>query len=104
MCCRQAIESASTAKVRKILGENGLSQIDIDEQLAAAERTKQKLALALFLDRTKEAAALARLDRELAPWASSVIEECNRGAHGSTRDDLENLINRAERITTWLSN
>ncbi|PPJ31725.1 hypothetical protein C5E45_22970 [Nocardia nova] len=104
LCCRQAIESASTAKVRKILGENGLSQIAIDEQLAAAERTKQKLALALFLDRTKEAAALARLDRELAPWASSVIEACNRGAHGSTRDDLEDLINRAERITAWLSN
>ncbi|WP_063065066.1 ATP-binding protein [Nocardia violaceofusca] len=104
LCCRQAIESASTAKVRKILGENGLSQIAIDEQLAAAERTKQKLALALFLDRSKEAAALARLDRELAPWASSVIEACNRGAHGSTRGDLEDLINRAERITAWLSN
>ncbi|MBO0853144.1 MAG: hypothetical protein J2P18_05180, partial [Nocardia sp.] len=102
LCCRQAIESASTARVHKILGENGLSQTAIAEQLAATERTKQKLALAVVLDRTRESDALAELDRGVAPWASSVVELCNRGAHGITRADLGDLINRTERITTWL--
>ncbi|WP_084525950.1 ATP-binding protein [Nocardia vaccinii] len=102
LCCRQAIESASTARVHKILGEEGFSQIAIAEQLIAAERTKEKLALAVLLDRTRVADALAELDREVGHWASAAVGLCNRGAHGSTRDDLGKLIKHTERIAAWL--
>ncbi|MGW5309844.1 AAA family ATPase [Nocardia thailandica] len=103
LCCRLAIESAATTKVRRVLGEHGFRQADITEQLDKAERTVQKLALAVFYDRTRESDVLAHLDKELAPWASSVIKTCNSGAHGSTRDELGDLVNRAERIATWVN-
>ncbi|WP_280448192.1 hypothetical protein, partial [Nocardia cyriacigeorgica] len=47
-----------------------------------AERTVQKLALAVFYDRTRESDVLTHLDKELAPWASEVVRTCNSGAHG----------------------
>ncbi|MGW5440235.1 AAA family ATPase [Nocardia asteroides] len=103
LCCRLAIESAATTKVRRILGEHGFRQADITEQLEKAERTVQKLALAVFYDRTRESDVLTHLDKELAPWASGVIKTCNSGAHGSTRADLGDLVNRAERIATWVN-
>ncbi|MGW6698241.1 AAA family ATPase [Nocardia sp. NPDC055049] len=103
LCCRLAIESAATTQVRRVLGEHGFRQSDITEQLDKAERTVQKLALAVFYDRTRESDILAHLDRELAPWASTVVRMCNSGAHGSTRDELGDLINRAERIAKWLN-
>ncbi|MFE3545548.1 AAA family ATPase [Nocardia sp. NPDC059177] len=103
LCCRLAIESAATTKVRRVLGEHGFRQSDITEQLDKAERTVQKLALAVFYDRTRESDILAHLDTELAPWASDVVRTCNRGAHGSTRDELGDLVNRAERIAKWLN-
>ncbi|WP_052313743.1 ATP-binding protein [Nocardia thailandica] len=103
LCCRLAIESAATTKVRRVLGEHGFRQADITEQLGKAERTVQKLALALFLDRTREADVAAHLDRELAPWASDVLTTCNRGAHGCSKDELGDLVNRAERIATWVN-
>lgn len=103
LCCRLAIESAATTRVRRVLGEHGFPQSDITEQLDKAERTVQKLALAVFYDRTRESDILAHLDRELAPWASSVVRMCNSGAHGTTRDELGDLVNRAERIAKWLN-
>lgn len=103
LCCRLAIESAATTKVRRVLGEHGFPQSDITEQLDKAERTVQKLALAVFYDRTRESDVLAHLDQELAPWASTVIRMCNSGAHGSTPDELGDLVNRAERIAKWLN-
>lgn len=103
LCCRLAIESAATTKVRRVLGEHGFRQSDITEQLDKAERTVQKLALALFYDRTREADVPAYLDKELAPWASGVVKTCNSGAHGSTRDELGDLVNRAERIAKWVN-
>lgn len=103
LCCRLAIESAATTKVRRVLGEHGFRQSDITEQLDKAERTVQKLALAVFYDRTRESDVLAHLDKELAPWATGVIRTCNSGAHGSTRDELGDLVNRAERIAKWVN-
>lgn len=103
LCCRLAIESAATSRVRRILGEHGFAQSDITEQLDKAERTVQKLALAVFYDRTRASDILTHLDSELAPWASTVVRMCNNGAHGSTRDELGDLVNRAERIAKWLN-
>ncbi|WP_280448064.1 hypothetical protein, partial [Nocardia cyriacigeorgica] len=68
-----------------------------------AERTVQKLALAVFYDRTRESDVLTHLDKELAPWASEVVRTCNSGAHGCTRDELGDLVNRAERIAKWIN-
>ncbi|VFA96618.1 recombination protein F [Nocardia cyriacigeorgica] len=103
LCCRLAIESAATTKVRRVLGEHGFRQSDITEQLERAERTVQKLALAVFYDRTRESDVLTHLDKELAPWASEVVRTCNSGAHGCTRDELGDLVNRAERIAKWIN-
>ncbi|WP_280471937.1 AAA family ATPase [Nocardia cyriacigeorgica] len=103
LCCRLAIESAATTKVRRVLGEHGFRQSDITEQLERAERTVQKLALAVFYDRTRESEVLTYLNKELAPWASEVVRTCNSGAHGSTRDELGDLVNRAERIAKWIN-
>ncbi|MBF6318120.1 AAA family ATPase [Nocardia cyriacigeorgica] len=103
LCCRLAIESAATTKVRRVLGEHGFRQSDITEQLERAERTVQKLALAVFYDRTRESDVLAHLDKELAPWASEVVRTCNSGAHGCTREELGDLVNRAERIAKWIN-
>lgn len=103
LCCRLAIESAATTKVRRVLGEHGFRQSDITEQLDKAERTVQKLALAVFYDRTRESDVFDHLDKELAPWASAVVRRCNSGAHGSTRDELGDLVNRAERIAKWVN-
>ncbi len=103
LCCRLAIESAATTKVRRVLGEHGFRQSDITEQLDRAERTVQKLALAVFYDRTRESEVLTHLDEELAPWASDVVRTCNSGAHGCTRDELGDLVNRAERIAKWIN-
>ncbi|GGK66957.1 ATP-binding protein [Nocardia camponoti] len=103
LCCRLAIESAATSKVRRVLGEHGFAQSDITEQLEKADRTVQKIALAVLYDRDREADALAQLDAGLAPWASDVVRACNRGAHGSSPDDLTDLINRTERIAKWLN-
>ncbi|WP_194981060.1 AAA family ATPase [Nocardia cyriacigeorgica] len=103
LCCRLAIESAATTKVRRVLGEHGFRQSDITEQLEKAERTVQKLALAVFYDRTRESEVLTHLDKELAPWASDVVRTCNSGAHGCTRDELGVLVNRAERIAKWIN-
>ncbi|MFC9475934.1 AAA family ATPase [Nocardia sp. NPDC056952] len=103
MCCRLALESAATSRVRRVLGENGLAQAAIDEQLDATDRTVQKLALALYFDRTRESDVLARMDSELGSWASEVVRACNKGAHGSTPEQLGELVKRTEKITRWLS-
>ncbi|MBB5912983.1 recombinational DNA repair ATPase RecF [Nocardia transvalensis] len=103
LCCRSAIESACTARVRRLFGENGFPQDAIEEQLDATERTVPKLALAMLLDRHRESEVLDMMDREIAPWASQVVKTCNSGAHGCSHDDLGDLINRAERITKWIS-
>ncbi|WP_280383895.1 AAA family ATPase [Nocardia wallacei] len=103
LCCRSAIESACTARVRRLFGENGFPQDAIEEQLDATERTIPKLALAMLLDRHRESEVLSMMDREIAPWASQVVRTCNTGAHGCGHDDLGDLINRTERITKWIN-
>lgn len=100
--CREAIEAACFDLHRaKALGQ-GLPHADVEARLREATTTNERLALALFGDRSRGGDVLPALNR----WASrfaTAFKAVNKGAHEGYDDDLglfiidvQDLVRRIE--------
>lgn len=100
-CCRTALEAASHRKVRAAWLAQGDDHAEVEARLANAQKTHQKVALAVFSEPGRESELLARLNRE-GRWAADTLQACKQGAHRAIKGDLRELINNTERLTKWL--
>lgn len=101
-CCRGALEAAAHTRVWSTRLGRGDRHDDVEDALATAETTRQKLRLAVFDDPNSRDDLHAYLDRALGTWATRTVTACVRGAHGGQGRMLDNLVHDTERIATWL--
>lgn len=100
-CCRSALEAASHSKVRASLLRRGVPHAEVEQLLAAAFKTHQKVALAVFGQPGREGDLLRELNR-LGRWAADTLQACKQGAHRGINRDLGGLIDDTRRLTQWL--
>lgn len=100
-CCRNALEAAAHATVRAIRLGRGEQHADIEDALANAATTHQKMTFAVYDDPRRGSELLTRLDR-LGRWAADTLQACKEGAHRGYSGDLRALVADTEKLTTWV--
>jgi ATPase subunit of ABC transporter with duplicated ATPase domains len=100
-CCRGALEAAAQAKVRAIRLGRGVAHVDVEDALARARTTNQKLTLAVFDDPQRGSDLLPRLHQH-GSWAASALQACKEGAHGGFSGDLLGLITDTKQLARWV--
>ena len=74
----------------------------VEDAIAACERLRSLVALAVVDDARKEQEADARLSNAVAPWAADSLHACRKGAHGDFDGSPDELIARVERLTRYI--
>jgi energy-coupling factor transporter ATP-binding protein EcfA2 len=80
-CCRDAIDEAANEVARRRLLDAGVTAAVVDEQLASAGTTWQRLALALLGDRRRTGKPLNAAIDAVDAGARAVISACVEGVH-----------------------
>jgi ABC-type Mn2+/Zn2+ transport system ATPase subunit len=96
--CRQALEAACVAAVRRRRLTRGDRHDDVEQVLSAAKKLYPLAALALFDDETKTADVLKRL-AGWAPRLATAFQRCNQGAHEGFDGDLAGLVGDVSSLT-----
>jgi hypothetical protein len=91
-CCRGALEAAANAKVRRVRLGRGDTHADVEDALAKAPKTHDKVTLAVFDDPRRGGELFPHLDRRVGSWAADTLRACKEGAHQAYRSDLERLV------------
>lgn len=100
-CCRGALEAAAHAKVRAVRLRRGEQHRDVEDALAAAVTTHQKMTLAVFDEPRRDGDLLPRLS-QLGRWAAHTLQACRKGAHSSYSGDLLALVVDTEKLAKWV--
>ena len=95
--CRSALKAALIGMVRKRLLADSRSHTDVEESLAKAGTLNALAALALFDDRDRGGAVMARLNK-IGGWAGDAFKNCKEGAHQEFTGDIQQLIRDAEKL------
>jgi hypothetical protein len=101
-CCRNALEAAAHAKVRAVRLGRGDRHISVEDALAGADTTSEKLRLAVFDDPTRRNDLYDHLDRRVGRWASRAVQAATKGAHRGYTGALDDLVADTRRLTEWL--
>lgn len=101
-CCRNALEAAAHAKVRAVRLGRGQQHNAVEDVLAHAETTHQKMTLAVYDDQQRGAELLPYLDTHLGRWAADTLRACKEGAHRRYSGDLRGLVAGTERLAKWV--
>jgi len=99
--CRSALEAAAHRKVRERRLGRGARHEEVEDLLARARTTHQRLALAV-LDEPGRDGDLYRRLRAAGPHAVEVVRSCKSGAHGGFTGDLGELVHGVQRLTSWV--
>jgi hypothetical protein len=100
-CCRGALEAAAHAKVRTVRLARGESHAAVEDALAQAVTTNEKMTLAVFDDPKRGSDLLGRLNAK-GKWAADALQRCKKGAHVGFSGDLLGLITDTEQLARWV--
>ncbi|MEV4336075.1 AAA family ATPase [Streptomyces sp. NPDC049590] len=98
--CRGALEAAYLDPARRRLRAEGLGHADIEARIAKTHKVTELAALAFYDSTMEPAQVLAAVAQEHGPWARSLIERCNAGAHQwlAPIGDRMELVRDTERL------
>ena len=77
-CCRGALEAAAHAKVRRVRLGRGDAHADVERALAKADKTHDKMTLAVFDDPDLGSKLLATPEPRCGRWAGDALQACKR--------------------------
>ncbi|MDQ3885856.1 MAG: hypothetical protein M3308_02285 [Actinomycetota bacterium] len=101
-CCRNALEAAAHARVRAIRLGRGEQHTDVEDALAEAHTTSEKMTLAVYDDPRRGGELMRYLHQCVGGWAADTLRACKEGAHRSHSGDLPTLVVHTEKLTRWV--
>jgi hypothetical protein len=90
--CRSAIETACNEIARSRRLRAGGSHEDVDNLLASARTTMERLSLALFDDPERGGEVYAYLNRQFGAWAVPALKNCQAGSHETISGGVSGLL------------
>lgn len=100
-CCRGALEVAAHAKVRRVRLGRGDTHAEVEDALAKAIKTHDKVTLAVFDDPNRHGDLLSRLNL-VGRWAGDAMQACKEGAHRAYGGDLAALVRDTRKLAKWV--
>lgn len=100
--CRSALEAAAVERFTRAELRNGSAAHEVGAKLDAAKTAMQTLALGLFGDSERSGEVFRHLNAKSRSY-TDCLKKCQEGAHDVGANDLESLVEDAERFAQWLT-
>ncbi|MFD8631814.1 AAA family ATPase [Streptomyces sp. NPDC059533] len=98
--CRGALEAAYLEPARRRLRADGHSHDEVEARVGRTHKLTELAALAFYDSGMAPAEVLAAVAQEHGPWARTLIERCNAGAHQAPAPsgDPMDLVRATEKL------
>ncbi|WP_328927642.1 AAA family ATPase [Streptomyces sp. NBC_00190] len=98
--CRGALEAAYLEPARRRLRADGHGHDDIEARIGRTHKLTELAALAFYDSAMAPAEVLAAIAQDHGPWARTLIERCNAGAHQAPAPSVapKDLVRETERL------
>lgn len=98
--CRGALEAAYLEPARRRLRADGRSHDEVEAAIGRTHKLTELVALAFYGSGMAPAEVLAAVAQDHGPWARTLIERCNAGAHraAAPSSDPMDMVRETEKL------